>query len=81
MCGYGCACGSKDLCLGACATHYQNVCDVRVGAAEIPRTLKVRQIQRFKCQTVVVFLFCKTYQLGLIEEILVASLVGCYRRR
>ena len=26
---------------GACAVHYQNVCDVRAGAAENPRTLKV----------------------------------------
>ena len=41
MCDCGCACGRKKWCAGACAAHYQNVCDVRAGAAENPRTLKV----------------------------------------
>ena len=39
MCG--CACGWKNWCAGACATHFQNLCDVRAGADENPRTLKV----------------------------------------
>jgi hypothetical protein len=41
MCGCGCACGHKNWCVGACATYCQNVCHVRAGAAENPRTLKV----------------------------------------
>ena len=39
MCG--CACGHKNWCAGACAAHYQNVCNVLAGVAEIPRTLTV----------------------------------------
>ena len=39
MCG--CACGCKNCGAGACAAHYQNVCDVRAG--ENPRTLTVLQ--------------------------------------
>ena len=34
-------CGRKNYCAGACFAHYQNVCDVRAGAAEKPRTLRV----------------------------------------
>ena len=41
MCGRTCACGCKDWCAVACAARYQNMCDVRAGAAEKPRTLKV----------------------------------------
>ena len=48
MCGCVCACGRKNWCAGSCAAHYQNVCDVRAGAAENPRTLKVCI---FECQT------------------------------
>ena len=36
-----CGCGCKNWCAGACAAHYQNVCDVHAGAAKNPRTLKV----------------------------------------
>ena len=36
-----CGCGRENWCAGACAAHYQNVCNVRAGAAENPRTLKV----------------------------------------
>ena len=39
MCGCGCACGRKNWFAGACAAHYQNVCNVRAGAAENPRKL------------------------------------------
>ena len=31
----------KNWGTGVCAAHYQNVCDVRVGADKNPRTLKV----------------------------------------
>ena len=52
MWGCWCACGRKNWCAGACAAHYQNVCDVRVGAAENPRTLKVcRNIRIFPLLT------------------------------
>jgi hypothetical protein len=36
-----CGCGCKNWCAGASAAHYQSVCDLRAGAAENPRTLKV----------------------------------------
>ena len=45
MCG--CACGHKNWGAGACAAHYENVCDVRAGADENPRTLKVFHEQYF----------------------------------
>ena len=35
-----CACGRKNWGVGACAAHYENVCDVRAGVDENPRTLK-----------------------------------------
>ena len=34
-------CGRKIWGAGACAAHYENVCDVRAGADENPKTLKV----------------------------------------
>ena len=39
MCG--CAYERKNWGAGVCAAHYENVCDVRAGADENPRTLKV----------------------------------------
>ena len=36
---FGCAYGRKNWGAGACAAHYENVCDVRAGADENPRTL------------------------------------------
>ena len=41
MCGCACGCGPKNWDADACAAHYENVCDVRAGADENPRTLKV----------------------------------------
>ena len=43
MCGCACMCGPKNWGADACAAHFQNVCDVRAGADENPRTLKVCQ--------------------------------------
>ena len=34
-------CGRKNGGAGACAAHFQNVCNVRAGVDENPRTLKV----------------------------------------
>ena len=45
MCG--CACGPKNWGADGCAAHYENVCDVRAGADENPRTLKVFHEQYF----------------------------------
>ena len=36
-----CGCGRKNWGAGACAAHYEYVCDVCAGADENPRTLKV----------------------------------------
>ena len=41
MCGCACGCGPKNWGVDAFAAHYENVCDVRAGADENPRTLKV----------------------------------------
>ena len=41
MCGCAsCGCGRKNWGAGACAAHYENMCDVRAGADENLRTLK-----------------------------------------
>ena len=36
-----CRCGPKNWGADGCAAHYENVCDVRAGANEKLRTLKV----------------------------------------
>ena len=36
---------------GACAAHYQDVCDVRACATEKPRTLKVWEMETLKAKT------------------------------
>ena len=41
MCGCACGCGREKWGASACAAHYENVCDVRAGADENRRTLKV----------------------------------------
>ena len=41
MCRCVCACGGKNWGAGLCAAHFKNVCDVRAGVDENPRTLKV----------------------------------------
>ena len=41
MCGCACACGCQNWVAGACAAHYENVCDVRAGSDENLGTLKV----------------------------------------
>ena len=38
---FGCAYGRKNWGAGACAAHYENVCDVRTDADENLRTLNV----------------------------------------
>ena len=43
-----CGCGHKNWSAGACAAHFQKVCDVRAGADENPRTLKVFHEQYVK---------------------------------
>ena len=47
MCGCVCACGRENRGAGACVRGYKNVCDVRAGADENPRTLKVCFIDIF----------------------------------
>ena len=76
MCGCGCPCGHKNWCPGACAAHHQNVCDVRAGAAENPRTLKVwtNQISHVclhSCSCVLGILFLRKF--GIREKYVVGS--------
>ena len=45
MCGCACVYGLINWGAGACAAHYEYVCDVRADVDENPRTLKVSGIE------------------------------------